>query len=315
MSDKTPPPRPHYEPGPDHPITVEPCNDRVTVIAAGAPVAATVEALCLREKGYDTVHYIARDFADKAALVPSDHVTWCPYKGEASYFHIQRGETMIENAVWSYETPFPAVRPIAGHLAFDRQKATIAEEALSPVSGQAVQILSYWFEELTAEQHFKRDEAVDDEIEHRFGALHRAAVKQPPEDWLTTSDGALALVILLDQFSRNLHRNSPRAFAADDTALGLARRAIALGHDLVQTGARRAFFYMPHMHAEDLEAQEDCVRLFKARMPGSKNIPFAEEHRDIIARFGRFPHRNEVLGRETTPEEQAFMDDGGASFA
>lgn len=117
--------------------------------------------------------------------------------------------------------------------------------------------------------------------------------------------------MLLDQFSRNLFRDTPRAFAQDPHALSLARDAIDRRFDMIADPQARAFFYMPFMHSESLAAQEECVRLFKARKPQGNNVAFAIQHRDIIRRFGRFPHRNHILGRQSTPAERAYLAAGG----
>jgi uncharacterized protein (DUF924 family) len=128
--------------------------------------------------------------------------------------------------------------------------------------------------------------------------------------WEATPEGVYALLILLDQFPRNLFRGSPRAFATDAMALAIAERAVARGFDEAIDLPERRFLYMPFMHAEDLGHQERCVELCK-ESDDAEGVKHAIVHRDIIRDFGRFPHRNPVLGRETTPEEQAFLDEGG----
>jgi uncharacterized protein (DUF924 family) len=172
-------------------------------------------------------------------------------------------------------------------------------------------ILGFWFEEHGRNDWFARRDAFDSEIRRRFGEAHRAAVAGELDAMRASADGALALIITLDQFSRNLYRDDPRAFAADAKACDIARGAIDRRFDMVAPKARRAFFYMPFMHSEDLADQELSVALFKARLPGSYNLRYAEDHRAIIRRFGRFPHRNKVLGRESTAEEFAFLAAGG----
>ncbi len=172
-------------------------------------------------------------------------------------------------------------------------------------------ILTFWFEETAPKLHFKKDNAFDAEIAERFGDVWRAASDGALDFWAETADGALALIIVLDQFTRNLHRKSPMAFSQDEKALDKATAALVRGFDMDIAEARRSFFYMPFMHAEKLLAQEQSVELFKTRLPGKKNIKFAEEHRDIIQKFGRFPHRNEVLGRQSTEAEQFFLAKGG----
>ena len=125
------------------------------------------------------------------------------------------------------------------------------------------------------------------------------------------SVGALALLLILDQFSRNMFRRDPRAFASDPFARIIAARAIDRRFDMAATAPVRAFFYLPFMHSEALSDQRRSVRLFKARMPASSNLAFAKDHCAIIARFGRFPHRNETLDRESTREEIQFLKNGG----
>lgn len=180
-----------------------------------------------------------------------------------------------------------------------------------PTSENAERILHFWFEEAKPYQWFRRDPAFDEEIKSRFGALHDAAKAGKLDVWRTHPRHSLALIILLDQFSRNIYRNDPRAFAQDAKALDVAREAIGRRFDQLYDAKERAFFYMPFMHAEDLGVQEECVSLFKAQLPDTYNIPYAIDHRDIIKRFGRFPHRNSVLGRKSTPEEIRFLRHGG----
>lgn len=148
----------------------------------------------------------------------------------------------------------------------------------------------------------------------RARALRRASPRcggAKAEVWLAHPRYALALIIVLDQFSRNIYRDEARAFAEDGHALDAARTALRRRFDLLCAAKERAFFYMPFLHAEDLETQEQSVAIFKARLPGSSNLPFAIEHFEIIRRFGRFPHRNRLLGRSSTPEEIAFLKAGG----
>lgn len=159
---------------------------------------------------------------------------------------------------------------------------------------------------------FARDEAFDAEIRDRFLATHEAAAAGRLSDWEATADGAYALLILLDQFPRNLFRGSPRAFATDEQALHVAERAIARGFDDAFQPPERRFIYIPFMHAEDLAHQESCVALCAAA-DDAEGVKYAQQHRDIIRDFGRFPHRNPVLGRQTTAAERAFLDEGGFS--
>ena len=156
---------------------------------------------------------------------------------------------------------------------------------------------------------FARDDAFDAAIRDRFEALHHAAARGEL-DWGESAEGALALLILLDQFPRNLFRRSPHAFATDPLARSVARQAIARGFDQQTDAALRSFFYLPFEHSEDLADQDYGVGLCEA-LGDPETLKWAIVHRDIIVRFGRFPHRNVMLGRETTAEEQAFLDGGG----
>lgn len=175
-------------------------------------------------------------------------------------------------------------------------------------------VLGFWFEEAGPGRWFSKRASFDEEIRRRFGPLYAEAACGRLDAWRVRPDGALALIILLDQFSRNLFRDRPDAFAQDARALALAEGAIARRFDMIAPKKRRPFFYMPFMHSENLDDQNRSVELFKARLPASANLPFAKEHRDIIVRFGRFPHRNAVLGRAMRAEEAAYLAAGGFSF-
>jgi uncharacterized protein (DUF924 family) len=147
-------------------------------------------------------------------------------------------------------------------------------------------------------------------VRARFLSLYEEAAAGRLGHWEASPEGALALVLVLDQFPRNMFRGEARAYAADSMARAVADRAIAAGHDEKFALPLRGFFYMPFMHSEHLSDQQRCIELFRAA-GDTYSLKYAEEHADIIRRFGRFPHRNRVLGRTTTPEEQAFLDDGG----
>ena len=169
-------------------------------------------------------------------------------------------------------------------------------------------IIAFW-REAGADRWFKKDAVFDDEIKRRFLATHEAAAAGKLTNWESSADGALALLILLDQFPRNMFRGETRAFATDPLARAVASRAILNGFD----GAfpdLRGFFYLPFQHSENLADQERGVALYKA-VGDADGLKWAEIHADIIRKFGRFPHRNAVLGRVTTPDEQKFLDDGG----
>lgn len=180
-----------------------------------------------------------------------------------------------------------------------------------PTAQNAEAVLSFWFGETKPYQWFRRDGTFDRTVRARFGALHEAAGAGRLNVWRAHPRHSLSLILILDQFSRNIWRDDPRAFTWDAHALRIAREALRRRFDMLVNDRKKAFFYMPFMHSEDLSVQEETVRLFKAQLPGAMNLPYAIEHRDIIARFGRFPHRNRILGRQSTPEEIAFLKAGG----
>lgn len=157
---------------------------------------------------------------------------------------------------------------------------------------------------------FTRDAAFDGELSVRFRAGLREAREGRFDGWADDPESALALVIMLDQFSRNIHRGNPLMFAADAKALGVARQSVARGYHQAMPASAAQWLIMPFEHAEDLDAQWRGVGLFQA-MGLNDMVPWAELHRDIIARFGRFPHRNPILGRRSTPAELAFLAEGG----
>ncbi|NDV87384.1 DUF924 family protein [Aurantimonas aggregata] len=170
-------------------------------------------------------------------------------------------------------------------------------------------IVDFW-REAGPDRWFSKDDAFDAEIRNRFGDIYEQAARGELESWRDDATGSLALVILLDQFPRNMFRGTPRAFATDEKALAIAREALARGDAHTVGDDINQFLAVPLMHAEDLAAQEECIEWMN-EIGDEKNVAFAKDHRDIIARFGRFPHRNPVLDRETTPEEQAFLNEGG----
>lgn len=169
-------------------------------------------------------------------------------------------------------------------------------------------IIAFW-REVGPERWFERSDALDDEIRRRFLRLHEAAAAAKLTAWEWSAEGALALLILLDQFPRNMFRGEARAFATDPLARTIASRAILNGFDGAMPDMR-TFFYLPFMHSESLADQERAVAFYRAQN-NADGLKWAELHADIIRRFGRFPHRNAVLGRVTTPEERQFLDDGG----
>ncbi|MDE2416135.1 MAG: DUF924 domain-containing protein [Comamonadaceae bacterium] len=174
-------------------------------------------------------------------------------------------------------------------------------------------ILRFWFEDLTPQQHFAKDAGLDAAIAQRFGATLEAAARGELFAWRAGAQGRLAEIVVLDQFSRNIHRDTPQAFAQDGMALVLAQELVASGQALALPPGRRAFAYMPYMHSESRLVQAEAVRLFAE--PGLEgNLPFAQQHRAIIERFGRYPHRNAILGRQSSDEELAFLREPGSSF-
>lgn len=180
-----------------------------------------------------------------------------------------------------------------------------------PVSPETV--LHFWFKELTASQHFAKDAALDAAIATRFGATLEAATRCELFAWRTTAQGRLAEIVVLDQFSRNVYRDTPRAFAHDGMALVLAQELVASGQDSSLPPSQRAFAYMPYMHSESAAIHAQAVQLFA--QPGLEgNLRFALQHQAIIERFGRYPHRNAALGRASTDEERAFLREPGSSF-
>jgi uncharacterized protein (DUF924 family) len=176
------------------------------------------------------------------------------------------------------------------------------------IDPRAAEVVRFWTD-AGPDKWFTKSEAFDDDFRARFQDLHFEASRRKFDDWMDTPEGALALMILLDQFPRNCFRNSGHMYATDPLARHYARLADKAGHDLAIDQKLRLFFYLPFSHSENLEDQHHAV---------AKNIPLGEEiskhavgHRDIVQRFGRFPHRNRMLGRETTADEQVFLDGGG----
>ncbi|MGI9353459.1 MAG: DUF924 family protein [Rhizobiaceae bacterium] len=170
-------------------------------------------------------------------------------------------------------------------------------------------ILDYWAS-LGNEGWWVKNLKVDQEIHERFGKLHTEACNGKLDLWRASADGALALIIVLDQFSRNMFRGNARSFTQDNQALEIAKSAIDAGLDAEVREDLKVFFYLPFEHAETIFEQEKSV-LYQYSIGNLESIKAALEHREIIQRFGRFPHRNPALGRHTTPAEQAFLDDGG----
>lgn len=178
---------------------------------------------------------------------------------------------------------------------------------------QAQDILDFWFDALTPQQHFAKDAALDASVRARFSATLEAAARCEQWAWRASASGRLAEIVVLDQFSRNIFRDTPRAFAQDALALVLAQELVASGQDRSLPVAQRAFAYMPYMHSESALVQAQAVALFA--QPGLEhNLHFALRHQAIIDRFGRYPHRNAILGRNSSAEELAFLAEPGSSF-
>jgi uncharacterized protein (DUF924 family) len=178
---------------------------------------------------------------------------------------------------------------------------------------RADEVLRFWFEEIDPKQWWRKDADFDAQVRERFGALLEQAARCELWAWRSTPEGRLAEVLVLDQFSRNAWRDTPRAFAQDALALALAQEAVAGGHDQALPPARRAFLYMPYMHSESARVHEEALRLF-ATPELAFNLDFERRHKAIVDRFGRYPHRNAVLGRASTAEELAFLAEPGSSF-
>jgi uncharacterized protein (DUF924 family) len=174
-------------------------------------------------------------------------------------------------------------------------------------------VLQFWFHDSTPAQWWRVDAAFDALIAQRFGPTHQQAICGELLAWRSQPKGRLAEIIVLDQFSRNLHRGSALAFAHDPMALALAQEAVAAGVDAPLTPDERVFLYLPYMHSESRFIHSLAEPLFRANTP-AQNLDFELRHKAIIDRFGRYPHRNAVLGRTSTPEELAFLSEPGSSF-
>ena len=175
------------------------------------------------------------------------------------------------------------------------------------------EILNFWFKECKPEQWFKKNEDFDQMIENRFSIAIENAIAGKLGNWEESETGCLALIILLDQFTRNVFRDTPRAFAGDKRALALSQLCCDKDYLTNPDVQRRQFMLMPMMHSENLAVQDAALPLFK-KYASEKDYEYAEKHRDIIARFGRFPHRNVILGRKSTNEELEFLKQPGSSF-
>lgn len=188
-----------------------------------------------------------------------------------------------------------------------------SEKAMMISADWPGEVQTFWFEETRPDQWFKKDKDFDATIRRRFLALHEVLAAQPNEDLFIDARTALAAVIVFDQMSRNMFRDTPRAFATDPLAFWIAQASIAKGFDAGLTKDERSFLYLPFEHAEDAVAQARCVALM-ATLRDPELSKWALAHKAIIDRFGRFPHRNSILGRTSTPEEMEFLKEPGSSF-
>ncbi len=181
------------------------------------------------------------------------------------------------------------------------------------MAASAADVISFWFDEIEPAQRWKKDADFDAQVRQRFAETHGRAARGELQLWREQAPGALAEVIVLDQFSRNMFRDTPEAFAHDTLALVLAQEAIRRGLDKELSSGQQAFLYMPFMHSESAEIHELAVTLFSK--PGMEdNLNFELKHKEIIDRFGRYPHRNAILGRKSTEEEIEFLKGPGSSF-
>ncbi|AQR72593.1 DUF924 family protein [Sphingomonas sp. LM7] len=185
--------------------------------------------------------------------------------------------------------------------------------AASEVHARAREVLSFWFEALMPEQWFAKSDGLDHEIGERFEGLRAAVLESEAAGWRDTPETLLAAVILLDQFSRNVHRGTAQAFAADPLAQELACLAVERGWDREMTPQQRQFLYLPFEHAEDRELQAVSLNCYEA-LGQEEALEYARQHAEVIARYGRFPSRNAALGRESTPEELEYLSRPGAGW-
>jgi uncharacterized protein (DUF924 family) len=174
-------------------------------------------------------------------------------------------------------------------------------------------VIDFWFKELTNKDWFIKNKLLDQQITQRFSGLLDRAVSCELFSWRSTALGRLAEILLIDQFSRNIYRNTPRAFRNDSLALALAQEAIAIQDDIKLTKIERSFLYMPFMHSESKLVHEQAVILFKS-LNQPNNYDYELKHKAIIDRFGRYPHRNDILKRQSTDEEVLFLQTEGSSF-
>ncbi len=177
------------------------------------------------------------------------------------------------------------------------------------------EIIHFWFEETEPQQWFQKNDDFDNEIRDRFFVTYEMARDGLCDSWNKDAEGCLALCILLDQFPRNMFRNDPKSFETDQKALLIAKYAVSKGFDQVLSPAKRRFIYLPYEHSEEIEDQKKSVAFFeKMKKDDPLGHEYALRHLDVIEKFGRFPHRNKVLGRENTPAEEEYLAQPGAGF-
>ena len=175
------------------------------------------------------------------------------------------------------------------------------------------EILKFWFEEIDRSLWWLKNDDFDQLINERFSEIHARAISCELFEWRKTAEGRLAEIIVLDQFSRNMFRDTPLSFANDSLALILSQEAISVGADKELSSIQRSFIYMPFMHSESLRIHEVAIDLYKTNGIQS-NLEFEIKHKEIIERFGRYPHRNRILGRASTAEEIEFLNQPGSGF-
>ncbi len=176
------------------------------------------------------------------------------------------------------------------------------------------EIVDFWFDDAMKPYWFRKSDSFDRAVADTLGEPHAAAARGDCDSWMEDVDGCLALCILLDQVPRNIFRGDPRSFATDAKARAVAEHALANGFDLECTTDERIFLYLPLEHHEDMDSQNRSVALFTERVGDDVTVDYANRHRAVIERFGRFPHRNAILGRDSTPEEAAFLLEPNSSF-
>ncbi|MEZ9523849.1 DUF924 family protein [Enterovibrio norvegicus] len=174
-------------------------------------------------------------------------------------------------------------------------------------------VLTFWFEELTPKDWFSKNDELDKQIAQRFGEVLEQASRAELFDWRSSAKGRLGEILVLDQFSRNIYRDTPKAFAQDPLALALAQEAINLGIERELSEIERTFMYMPYMHSESQKVHKDAMQLFNS-LEDKQSYEYEIKHKEIIDRFGRYPHRNAILGRECTEEETTFLTQPGSGF-